>query len=377
MDYQHYEVEDLAKDGYFRKSVLSPDDASRRFWASWTASSAANADKYEHARLLVIAVYEKYEQPIADEEISRRIERMEQHERLAGATGSDGKGRWGAPWRFVAAAGVALLAVSVWWLGRDDVAEGASDMVATTTSVEAEMVTVHEVVRENSSKSNLTLMLDDSTVVTLLPGSKLKFPSAFDKSTREVELVGDAFFDVTPNPHVPFMVYAGETIVKVLGTSFRVTAHEKSERVTVKVLSGRVSVFSRADFSGNARASEILQEGVLLTPNQEVVLNKSLKTVETSTVASRAEEAREEQYRELIFDDTPIANVFREFEKTYGMEIEFDQDSFRKCPITTYFKEESLLERINTICQAVGATYRPENGKIIVTGIDCTGYDVN
>lgn len=376
MDYRGYEVEDLIKDPFFKKSVMNPDDHSAAFWTQWTSESPSNRNKYEQARLIVIALHESWGERVSEEEIQRRIIHIREARRLQKKPTNVA---WQNGWRWAAAAALLVVVFSaVWWVNQANRRANSNETAEVSQGDESRLGAriqgyAEEVVRENNTESDLTLMLSDSSVVTLRPGSRLKFPSVFGADDRKVLLSGDAFFEVTSNPDKPFLVYAMETVVKVLGTSFRVTALEIENKVTVKVLSGRVSVYSFSDFSGNAKAVEMGRAGVLLVPNEEVVMNGVARTIEKSAVAPRLEEARKKQYRELIFDDTPISDIFEEMARAYGIEIEFDQKAFSKCPITTYFMEETLLERINTICEAVGATYRPENGKIIVSGIDCTG----
>lgn len=384
MKYKDYEIQDLIRDGHFRNSVLNPDEQSRQFWAEWASQSVSNGAKYEKARMILLALFEKFDDAIPDQEVEKRVKQITTSSFL-NKSGKSRSSFWTVGRRYAAAAGLVLMAGLAFWSYSSGYLSGESrksggvlsDDNSGISALNRDWAASSIVVRENKTTDNLTLMLDDSTVVTLLPGSRLEFPSTFSGESRDVVLRGDAFFDVTSNPRAPFFVYAHQTVVKVLGTSFRVIAHEQDEKVTVKVLSGSVSVFSSADFSGNTKATRMVREGVLLKPNQELVLNQNKKTVETSRIITQLEKSKIRRPQELIFDDTPIANVFQELERTYGMEIEFDQEKFSKCPITTYFKEESLLEKINTICEAVGASYRPENGKIVVTGIDCTGNENN
>ena len=374
-DYQNFEIEELVRDPYFRHSVLTPDEQAMRFWSGWRALSPLNEEKYEQARLTLIALQEAYSETLSETEVLRRLNRirkMDPEDRKRSDAGSLNKWWWGA------AAAVVVAAAGLWW-GYSEKPGHAGETTLSGTVIQnddyAATPASGEILKENNTASNLTLMLSDSSVVTLLPGSRLKFPSVFGAEDRKVALSGDAFFDVTSNPGRPFIVYAGDAVVKVLGTSFRVTAFESDGRVTVKVLSGRVSVYTLSDFPGTVKSPGTTKEGVLLVPNEEVVMDAATRKIEKSVIASPQEESGKARFRELIFDDVPISQIFTELERIYGMEIEFDQDTFRQCPITTYFRDESLLERINTICQAVGATYRPENGKIIVSGIDCTGYE--
>lgn len=378
MDDREYEIEDLVKHPYFKKAVLSPDDQSEAYWEKWKSASDINGEKYDQARLIVIALHELYSHQIPEEEISQNIDNIHKIRQNSSQKDPIPLSRWNLRW--IAAAALVFVATAATWIffkvDPDWTSSFVSDDIPTISNLtlpEGVSEADQNIVRINDTASQLTLMLSDSSVVTLLPGSRLEFPARFTSGERKVLLTGDAYFEVTSSPDRPFLVYAMDAVVKVLGTSFRVITQENENRVTVKVISGRVSVYNLADYSSREKVFTSPSGGVMLVGNEEVVVNTAARTIRKSTVDFPATNKSKQRFRELIFDDTPISEVFNEMARTYGMEIEFDERAFSACPITTYFKEETLLERINTICEAVGATYRPEQGKIIITGIDCTG----
>ena len=88
--------------------------------------------------------------------------------------------------------------------------------------------------------------LSDGTRVMLNANSKLEYPASFDDAeVREVRLKGEAHFEVTKNPHRPFVVKAGEMQTQVLGTIFDVKAYRK-DAPKVTLMEGKVKV-SNAD----------------------------------------------------------------------------------------------------------------------------------
>jgi transmembrane sensor len=86
------------------------------------------------------------------------------------------------------------------------------------------------------------ILLSDGTQVQLNAGSKLTFPAIFSGKTREVYLTGEAFFEVTKNPEVPFIVKTDYLNIKVLGTAFNVTAYQDEQYTTAVLVEGRVNV---------------------------------------------------------------------------------------------------------------------------------------
>ena len=87
---------------------------------------------------------------------------------------------------------------------------------------------------------NKLLNLPDGSLVRLRKGSMLAFPATFSKKERNVQLTGQAFFDVKPDRDHPFRIMTGKTVIEVKGTSFLVNAGAQADRVVVA--SGKVMV---------------------------------------------------------------------------------------------------------------------------------------
>lgn len=102
------------------------------------------------------------------------------------------------------------------------------------------------------------VVLADGSQVHLNAFSRLRFPFAFNGSTREVYLEGEAYFNIAPDAAHPFIVHTGSIDTKVLGTAFNINAYSDSLVVT-SLVQGSVST---------ARSHE---NPVLLKPGMETV----------------------------------------------------------------------------------------------------------
>jgi len=109
--------------------------------------------------------------------------------------------------------------------------------------------------------------LPDGTVVWLNSSSTISYPSYFDKNTRTVELIGEAFFDVTHDETKPFIIQSGKLKVNVLGTSFNFKHYKEDTNAVLSVETGTVIL------SVGSSATTTVQAGEYVT-----VDNKSLKT---------------------------------------------------------------------------------------------------
>ena len=68
--------------------------------------------------------------------------------------------------------------------------------------------------------NTLITTLEDGSVIYLAQNSLFSYPQDFESASRNVELKGEAFFDIAPNPDKPFIIETGEALIQVLGTAF-------------------------------------------------------------------------------------------------------------------------------------------------------------
>ncbi|KPK82655.1 MAG: hypothetical protein AMS27_14380 [Bacteroides sp. SM23_62_1] len=85
-------------------------------------------------------------------------------------------------------------------------------------------------------------ILPDKSHIWLNNDSEIKYPVKFKEKTREIFLTGEAFFEVNGNKKKPFIIHAGTSEIRVLGTSFNVKSGRTTPEVIVTVVSGKVSL---------------------------------------------------------------------------------------------------------------------------------------
>ncbi|MFV0591538.1 MAG: FecR family protein [Draconibacterium sp.] len=157
-------------------------------------------------------------------------------------------------------------------------------------------------------------VLPDGSVIALNSNSKLTFPKKFKGNVREVNIEGEAFFNVKPNPEKPFVINAGETRVKVLGTSFNVSAYPGDETVEVIVETGKVQVIGK----NTEKQTETTE--VFLVPGEKGTFFNQNKTLEKSVNADP--NFLSWKTHDLIFNKVPLSEVIRCLEKTYHITID-------------------------------------------------------
>jgi len=177
-------------------------------------------------------------------------------------------------------------------------------------------------------------LLPDGTVVALNSKSQLLFPKKFDVSKREVFLTGEAFFDVTHNEEKPFVIHAGDALVKVLGTSFTVRAYPENKTIEVVVETGKVEVTN----SSSAPLSE--QGGIFLEPGERGTFYLESKLLAKSI--NLDPNYLGWKTHDLIFNEVPLKDVIQCLENIYHVQIELSDADVNNSLYTAHFNKKQI-----------------------------------
>lgn len=191
--------------------------------------------------------------------------------------------------------------------------------------------------------------LSDGTKVMLNANSTLEYPASFDDAeVREVRLKGEAHFEVTKNPHRPFVVKAGEMQTQVLGTIFDVKAYRK-DAPKVTLMQGKVKV-SNADTE------------VEMRPGQTATLQADKIVV--SKASSSASDWLEGDFD---MDQVTLAEAMSDIGAWYNKTVVFQSQANMDKLIHFRFSRRASLQEIITALNEMGvARIRMEKGKIMV-----------
>ncbi|MFK7982759.1 MAG: FecR family protein [Saprospiraceae bacterium] len=224
---------------------------------------------------------------------------------------------------------------------------------------------------QNTTKKPINAWLEDSSKIVLYPGSQLNIPLAFaNNDNRIVYLKGEAIFDVTRNPNKPFLVYTGEVVTRVLGTSFRITHTGKKQDIEVAVLSGKVSVYNKNVEKNKQKRNN----GVVLTPNQKVTYHSKNKHFVTSVVDNPVllKKAKTKKITPtFIYEETSVSTVIEDLEDNYGIQIIMANERFNDCPLTANLANQSLFNKLEMICTPLNATFDVKGTTILINGRGC------
>lgn len=180
------------------------------------------------------------------------------------------------------------------------------------------------------------LTLPDSTRVYLNTESTLRYPSSFTGDIRQVELHGEGYFEVSPNPRKRFVVStAHRSRIEVYGTSFNIEAYDRYDQVTLTLTSGHVGFF----FDSNKGRSRRIN----LKAHQKLVYHPADDKVLLSTVSGETETAWKDG--KIIFNDTPMPEILRMLEKRFHVSFVIKNKRLNEYSFTGTFTTQRL-ERI-------------------------------
>ncbi|MBD0298271.1 MAG: FecR domain-containing protein, partial [Flavisolibacter sp.] len=121
------------------------------------------------------------------------------------------------------------------------------------------------------------VMLADSTLIWVKPNSQLTYPTTFSGNLREINLEGEALFEVAKDATHPFIVHCDNTDVRVVGTSFNIKDTKDKDIVEIAVLTGKVRVTPL-----HQEATEYIE----LLPTHRLTINTKNGTIEKTVFDS-------------------------------------------------------------------------------------------
>lgn len=176
---------------------------------------------------------------------------------------------------------------------------------------EDDLNTMNQLVIPYGNQSRV--VLSDNTVVWLNAGSRLVYPTRFTEKTREVILIGEAFFEVSKNPQQPFIVKTSNLDIRVLGTKFNVSAY--AEDNLIKTVLNEGSVLLRRS------GAKFWEKDIVISPNQMASFDKTTSDTRISNVAAEAYSLWTKGL--MNFEEADFSQVIKQVERFYNISFTF------------------------------------------------------
>jgi transmembrane sensor len=236
-----------------------------------------------------------------------------------------------------------------------------------------------EVSSRNGSKTTLTL--PDGSKVWLNAGSVLTYNKDFGGEKREVELSGEAFFEVVPaispvtTQKIPFLIHTQHIDVRVLGTAFNVKSYPGDKQTETSLVHGKVEVMihNRPD------------EKIILHPNEKLIV----KNEDTTAPAAGKPSASDKEpfvslsklsYTEkdslvietawvqnkLIFNNESLLEIAEKMERWFNVKIGFKDEKIQEERYSGSFETETIRQALDYLSISKPFHYTMQGNKIII-----------
>lgn len=198
------------------------------------------------------------------------------------------------------------------------------------------------------------VILPDGSKVFLNSGSVIRYDNFFGKKYRNLQLTGEAYFEVSPNEKLPFVINTADIEVKVVGTKFNVMAYPEDEIVETIVTEGKVSV------------TEVYnQSSLLLRANQKATFHKKSQILLLNDVNPDLYTSWKNNL--LIFDNENFADVIKKLERWYDVSIQVEGTDSIKDRFTMTIKSESLREVLDLISLTTNIDYSIKANQVMIS----------
>ncbi len=340
--YLKYSIEDFATDSYFIKWVLSPDIESTMFWEKVKKEHPGQYENMEEAITLIKSI-QAVEPDIPQEKIEKAKARLFTGTSLKKKRKLHSRLGWAAI--FIVLIGASGLIYQMMNTQRNDsaifdmpvdneaqiiFADGTKKSISRENSqiiqktpgtiiVNSDTLTIGQGYAKTKNTGLVTvvmpygkqtyLQLPDKSIVYINSGSKVSYPVEFVGASREVFLSGEAYFKITTNKQIPFIVHTADMDIRVTGTEFNVSAYSDDSFTQTVLVSGVVAVDRKNLFKRN----------IELKPGESLSLNKASGEVFKQQV--NTDQYTSWIYGYIICNKEPVPGVLKKVERFYNCEI--------------------------------------------------------
>lgn len=196
------------------------------------------------------------------------------------------------------------------------------------------------------------ITLSDGTKVRLNAASTLKYPSRFSGQTREVEITGEAYFEVMSNADKPFKVFSKGQEIEVVGTVFNVQVYADEPEVKTTLVEGSVQIVNRM-----SKAVHKLQPG-----EQSTVLNGNTRVAQVDVSEYTA-------WKDGLFryNNQPLEAIMRNLSRWYGVKVIYEDETLKNERFVGMVSRYSNISAALAVLEEVGgARFTVEGNTVTV-----------
>lgn len=222
--------------------------------------------------------------------------------------------------------------------------------------VDSTLPETREVITERGQRAQLRF--SDGSLITINELSVLRYPTHFPANLREVQLTGEAYFEIN-TVEKPFVVRVDDAVIKVLGTAFNISAWPNEQWVDVVVSEGSVSIHSDA---------AIDEDWIILEKNYRSRIMKGIgpsppKKVDVQTYLAWLS-------GKLIFENTPLKDVLGQLERRYDVTFIVNDPDIYTRRLTASLKDETINDVITLFRFTLNLNFELKDSVVVVSSLN-------
>lgn len=333
-----FTVEDLLSDQTFTDFCINPQSKHRPKWNAVIASHPQQALVFEESIALLRLVSPELPQSEIEAEVNKLREVLADGMVESKSFQPQPLSRRNNRAKILACGIIILLCVSgVFYLANQDRTTSHLPLASTFKTTTGE---------------RKQFILPDGSTVILNSNSSFTFDKNFGKRDRQVNLNGDAFFNVAKDPSKPFKVISNGFSTTAIGTAFYVHANPALTDFSVNLLEGKVKLENKSGetlflAAGEKASWAKSNNGFTRERYDTISLNRWVKGI-------------------LSFKNTPVQDAFAQLESWYSVDIEDMRTNPEIISINGDYMHAPLEDVLKVICFSLSCGYRFEGNKIII-----------
>lgn len=364
MNFDDYKAEDLVCDDSFLRYCLGSNDADILFWENWISDHPEKQAVVQEAKQLIAVLSAK--QGNRPEQLQYLKDGIQQYDMLKEALTERPVAVMSSPRRFFSRpvfryaavlTAIACLALVAYLFIQPTAPKPQGPLQKTPL-----LFTSGEDPRK-------TIVLPDGSLIILRRHSAIELAPGFNEANRQLTLRGEAFFDVTHNAQLPFLVHTTMADIKVLGTVFNVSVDKNSRQMETALFKGSVEVAWKA---GPDRR-------IILSPNQKLVVGDAIQSMQTAAdnafkivpldadpVNHKAKEIAWVRNR-LEIENEPLDVIANKLGKWYGIPVRFADEEVKKYRYSGTFESETVMKALDALQLSYPFNFKMADSVIIIS----------
>ena len=357
-------IEELIIDDSFNNYCFQKNEADIFYWEQFIWDYPSQKEKIEEAKKIVFGLHVMLQKKYAGEKTNTNITKEKNKSQAKIFS-------FKKIFRYVAAVAAIFIVALV---SRKIINTSYSTSNEANSQI-ASNITPHEVFFKTANGEKTTIILSDSTKVSLNVASELRVDKGFGKENRNVYLIGEALFDVTHNESLPFIVHTDKYNVKDLGTVFNVKVYPGDKQSETSLIKGRVEI----QFANGTPK-------IFLSPNQKAVVNNNVeppvKEKQTSVhplntqvvLAPLSYDQKDSAVIETAWAQNRLEIVNENFfemkdqlERWFNVKISIKDGAVGKYPFTATFEKENIQEVLQALQYAYHFNYSIKGNEISIS----------